>query len=122
MDPSLVARALGAGRIAIGAGIWLAPAFSARVLGIGRLEGGALALARVAATRDLVLGAAQIFTARDRRAARRVALAGTAADAGDLIAFALALGAGEQSAGLRGISAALPATAAGAWLAREARN
>jgi hypothetical protein len=121
VSPSFVARALGAGRIAIGAGIWFAPAFSARVLGVGRLDGGALALARVAATRDLVLGVAQIVAAGDRAAARRVAIAGTAADAGDVIAFALALGAGERAAGLRGISAALPATAVGGWLARETR-
>ena len=116
MDPSLVARALGAGRLAIGAGIWLTPGLAGRVLGVGRLEGGSLAIARVAATRDLVLGAAQIASAAAPDQARRVAVAGTCADAGDALAFALAVGAGDRAAGWRGLAAAVPATALGAWL------
>jgi hypothetical protein len=117
--PAPLARALGAGRIAIGAGIWLAPALAGRVLGVGALAGGALAIARVAATRDLILGTAQIATAGERAAARNVAVAGTVADAADALAFALAFGAGERSAGLRGLAAAVPATALGAWLSAQ---
>ena len=119
---SVVARLLGAGRIAIGTGIWLAPTLSGRLLGVGRLDGGALALARVAATRDLVLGVAQIGTAASSEEVHRVALAGAAADAGDLVAFALALGAGERTAGRRGLAAATAATAAGAWLALKSKS
>jgi hypothetical protein len=119
VEPSRVARALGAGRLVIGAGIWLTPGLAGRVLGVGRLEGGFLAIARVAATRDLVLGAAQIGSASEPDQGRRVALAGMCADAGDALAFALAVRAGERDAGWRGLAAAVPATALGAWLSAE---
>lgn len=123
VDPAvrLVASGLAAGRVAIGAGIWLRPGLSARILGFGALDPRALALGRVAATRDLVLGSWGLGALNDRPALRRAALAGAAADAGDALAFGLLLGAGPglRGAAVRGLAAALPATAAGLWLSRR---
>jgi hypothetical protein len=115
----LLAIGLAGGRIAIGAGLWLAPAAAGRALGFAELDSRALALGRVAATRDLILGAWQLGSLGDRDELRRATGAVAAADAGDALAFALALRAGGEvaEAGRRGLPAALVATAAGAWLA-----
>ena len=119
----LAALGLAAGRIAIGAGLWLAPRPSTRALGFSELDASGLALARIAATRDLVLGAWQL-TALDRRDRLRGATIGAAvADGGDTLTFALALGDRRtRAAGLRGLPAAGAAAVAGAWLAGRLRD
>jgi len=109
---------LAAGRIAIGAGIWLAPRPALRALGFGEPGPAAVTLARIAGTRDLVIGARQA-AARGRGEAHAATLAAALSDAGDTVAFALAVAAGDRLAGVRGIAAALPATIAGLWLARR---
>jgi len=119
----LAGAALAAGRIAIGAGIWAAPGLTARALGMKPFEGEALALARLAATRDLILGA---WLGAELRAGGKPlapAAALTACDAGDALAFALLASRGgeELGAGLRGVAAAGPATALGAWLTSRLR-
>ena len=116
-----VAAGLGAGRLAIGAGIWLAPDLSARMLGLGSLDPKGLALGRIAATRDLVLGTWLIASLGNREELRWSVAAAAAADAGDVLTFALLLGRGGdlRSAGLRGLAGAVPATAAGRWLTRQ---
>ncbi len=123
-EERIVAAALAAGRIAIGAGIWATPGLAARVLGLKHFEGEALAVARLAATRDLILGAWLATELREggRPFAPTAALA--ACDAGDTLAFALlaAQGGGELSPGVRGVAAAGPATALGAWLATRFRR
>jgi hypothetical protein len=118
-----VAVGLGAGRMAIGAGIWLAPERTFRALGFApRQPGPALALGRVAATRDLLMGAAQLATLADPPRLRRATTTAALADAGDALAFALALRArATRSAGVRGLAAAAAAAATGAWLATRAR-
>ncbi len=114
---------IAAGRIAIGAGIWLAPERTWRALGLGGTPaaGAALALGRMAATRDLVLGAAALAALGDRERLRRVSAATAVVDAGDVLAFALTLREGGElrEAGIRGLAAALPATLVGAWIARR---
>ena len=119
----LAALGLAAGRIAIGAGLWLAPRPSTRALGFAELDSPALALARIAATRDLVLGAWQL-SALDRRDRLRRATIGVAvADGGDALTFALALGDRRtRAAGLRGLPVAGAAAVAGAWLAGRLRD
>ncbi|CAN5183876.1 hypothetical protein BH24ACT23_BH24ACT23_07160 [soil metagenome] len=114
-----LACGLAAGRLAIGAGLWLAPNLTLGALGFGKLDPNAMALARIAATRDLALGAWMIDARHDRERLGRAAIAVAACDAGDTIAFALLARGGGQSkfAGLRGVAAAGPATAAGAFLA-----
>jgi len=113
----LVAIGLASGRLAIGAGLWAAPQQAGRLLGFDALQGPALALARIAASRDLVLGAWQLASLNDRQALRRATVGVAAADAGDAATFALALSDRRtRLAGVRGLPAAAAATAAGAWL------
>ncbi len=114
------AVALAAGRLAIGAGIWLAPRLAAKALGLGSLDAKALALGRIAASRDLVLGVWQLSALNDREDLRRASLAVAVADAGDALTFALATAASQtRGAGFRGLVGAVPATLAGAWLVRR---
>ena len=87
---SLTAIGLAAGRIAIGAGIWPAPTAAWRALGLGAPDPRALALGRLAASRDLVLGAWQLAAFGDRRRLRRVTAAVAAVDGADALTFALA--------------------------------
>jgi hypothetical protein len=120
-----LAIGLAAGRLAIGAGLWLAPGVSAKLLGFGEIDSRALTLARIAATRDLVIGGWQLsaLDEPDRLAAATAAAA--AADAGDALAFALALRSDDRAtrrAGLRGLATAAPAAIAGAGLAASIRR
>jgi hypothetical protein len=118
----LVAIGLAIGRLGIGAGLWLAPGLSARALGFGEPDGPTLAVGRIAATRDLVLGALQLAALDDRKRLSRISAAVAVCDAGDTLTFALALRDPEtRTAGARGIGAAAAATAAGAWLAGRLR-
>jgi hypothetical protein len=121
-DPVVLLTAVGlaAGRLAIGGALWLAPAACARALGFGVLDRRELALARIAATRDLLLGVWQLRGLGDPVELRRASTAVAVADAGDALAFALVLADGERTAGLRGLAAAVPASLAGAWVARRA--
>lgn len=116
-----LALALAGGRLAIGTGFWLAPDLMRRALGFAELSEESLAISRVAGTRDLILGAWQAGASGDRARLRRASLAVAACDGGDTVAFAALLASGRTGAGLRGISAALPASLAGAWLARRLR-
>ena len=123
-DPLIRATAigLGAGRLAIGAGIWLAPSLAGRALGFGSLDPPALALGRLAASRDLVLGGWQLASLGKRSSLHRSSLALALVDAGDALSFAaLILGQRDplRSAALRGLAASLPAALAGAWLSRR---
>jgi hypothetical protein len=120
----VVGGLLAAGRIAIGVGIWTAPALAAKGLGMKPWDGEALAVARLAATRDLLLGAWLATELRDGGRPLGPAVALTACDAGDALAFALlaARGGGSAGAGARGLATAGPATAAGAWLVSRLRG
>lgn len=118
-EPALAAG-LAAGRIAIGVAIWVAPQRALSALGFDRAADrpDALTLARIAATRDLVLGVWQGASLRDRGSLRRATGAGAASDAGDAVAFALlASRGGEAGSAAKGLGAAVLATLAGAWLA-----
>lgn len=116
-----VAVGLAAGRLAIGAGIWLAPRVAWKALGFGEAPTGpALALGRLAATRDLVLGGWQLAAINDPATLRRTVAAGTLVDAADALAFGLAMREdGTREAAIRGLGAAVPATLAGVWTARR---
>ncbi len=123
-EERLLALGLAAGRIVIGAGLWLAPQLASDKLGFGRLDDRALALARLAGTRDVVLGATQLAAIDDPDRLRRATAAAALADAGDTIAFALALASADRptrTAGLRGLPVAAAATAAGGWLISKSK-
>jgi hypothetical protein len=113
------ALGLAAGRLAIGIGIWAAPRLAARALGFGLADGEARALARLAGTRDIALGALALEAAADPARRRRTALLNALVDAGDALTFAAALIArdGIDRAALVGVAAAGTATAAGVWVA-----
>jgi hypothetical protein len=114
-----VALALAGGRMAIGIGFWVAPDLIRRALGFGELGDEGLAIARIAGTRDLVLGAWQAAAAGDRERLRKATVAVAACDAGDTLAFAALARSGRLAPGLRGVAAALPATVAGVALAQR---
>lgn len=124
IDPALdrLALALAAGRLAIGAGLWFAPQLASHALGFGRLDARSLALARIAASRDLVLGGWVVASRGDREELARAAAGAAVADAGDAVTFALlATGSDHRAAGVRGVVAAAPAALAGHWLVRRLR-
>lgn len=117
----MIAYGLAAGRMAIGLGLWAAPRLSMKVLGFGEPGPETVAIARVAGTRDLILGAWQLRSIGNPPELARASTAVAACDAGDTVAFALLAAAGNRRAGLRGVAAAAPATVAGLMLARSMR-
>ena len=105
--------------MAIGLGLLAAPELSLRALGFGEVTPAMKVVARIAGVRDFVLGGVTLGALADRERLLTATIANATADAGDAAAFALAVGDGERAAGLRGLAAALPATAAGIWVARR---
>ncbi len=106
-----------AGRIAIGLGMLVAPEPALRALGFSEVNAGTVAVARIAGIRDLVLGGLTLAVIDDRDRLRVATIGNATADAGDSLAFAMAVRAEERTAGLRGVATALPATLAGIWVA-----
>ncbi len=119
MSPAALARLAGAGRMALGAGIWLAPCAAMPALGFDRADPQVMALARLAGTRDLATGALAVATAGDPERAAGVARMNAAIDAGDAATFAVALARrqGIDRAAAGGLAGALGAAAFGLWLA-----
>lgn len=105
------------GRIAIGIGTLARPELALRALGFDEAGPATVALGRIAGVRDLVLGIVTLAALEDRDRLRTATLANAVADSGDTLAFGLALGTSERTAGVRGIAAALPAAVVGAWVA-----
>jgi hypothetical protein len=105
--------------MAIGLGLLVAPEPALRALGFSDVSTATKAVARIAGVRDFVLGGVTLSALDDRDRLLSATVANATADAGDTAAFALALGAGERDAGLRGIAAAIPATVVGIWVARR---
>jgi len=114
--------ASGISRIAIGLGMLAAPDPALRALGFSEVTPATAAVCRIAGIRDLVLGVVTLAGLEQRERLRAATLANAAADAGDTLAFALALGGTERTAGARGVAAALPATVAGLWTAWRLRT
>jgi hypothetical protein len=112
----ILVRSLGAARIGLGSAIVVATDPALAALGFERREPLTRALARLAGSRDLALGAIAM-TATGEDGLRRAALAGAACDASDAVAFGLAaIERGElDRATLGGVGSALVATAAGVW-------
>jgi len=123
--PDALVRALsagnGAGRIAIGLGLMLAPERALEVLGFPDAGPGAAVISRIAGVRDIVLGMNTILALDDPVRLRAASLANAGADAGDALTFTLALGGESDSAAKRGIAAAAPAALASIWAARRLR-
>lgn len=94
-----------------------APQLSLRLMGFPGANRATVTIARVAGGRDVIMGVATLRSLDDRERLRAANLANAAADGADSVAFALALRAGETTAGIVGMSAAVPATLAGLWAA-----
>jgi hypothetical protein len=111
----------GLGRIAIGAGLALAPQRALGALGFADASPATVAVARIAGSRDIVLGVATLAAIGDAGDLRRASLACAAVDGGDAASFAALLGQGEdvREAAIRGLAAAVPATLAGLWVAHR---
>ncbi|MGH8860124.1 MAG: hypothetical protein ACRDVG_02625 [Jatrophihabitantaceae bacterium] len=118
----ITARAIGVGRLVLGATFLAAPRFSVRVLGVDSATAKRMTfLARMAAARDIGLG---LGTLGAGTAAAPWLLAGAGADAVDAVVIAGALRSG-TSRGLpaAGIVAGAAATAAvGVWAALTLRR
>ena len=116
-----LALGLAAGRVLLGAGIWLAHKPAMKALGFDGSTGEARALARLAGTRDLAMGALALSSGDDPERLRAATRANALVDAGDALAFGIALVRrdGIDGAALRGVAAASAATVAGLWLAAE---
>jgi hypothetical protein len=119
-----IATLTGLGRLAIGGAFLADPVTSVRVLGLDSASAKRMSfLARMAAARDIVLGAGALLT-RDPAAQAGWIAAGAAADVADAVVIGAALKEGTA----RGIPAvAITAGAAGAalvgfWVAAELRG
>jgi len=106
-----------AGRAAIGLGLLTAPKPALRALGFSETTSATVTVGRIAGVRDLVLGLVTLAALENPQRLRLATFANAAADAGDALTFALAMGTEERTAGSRGIAAALPAALAGVWVA-----
>ena len=114
--------ALAGGRFALGAAIWAAPDRALGALGFDPSRPAIRALGRLAGTRDLATGALALEAHGRPSAVRRALLLNAAIDAGDALAFGLALRSGERDvrrAGAVGAPSALVACLAGLGLARH---
>jgi hypothetical protein len=110
----------GAGRIAIGIALALAPRMALSGLGFRDHSPATIAVARIAGGRDIALGVTMLLAAGDAERLRAAHIANAGVDAGDAAAFAGALASGDENvrdAGLRGMAAGLAAALAGAWAA-----
>jgi hypothetical protein len=106
----------GLARIAFGVVLLAAPEPALRALGFEEVGPATVAIGRVAGGRDFVLGVATLAAMDDRDRLRAATMANAVADSGDTLAFGLALGTPERTAGARGLAAALPAALAGIWI------
>ena len=113
-----VARGLGALRVAVGVAALAATSEALRGLGLER-GASARALARLAGSRDVALGALALAAAGDRRLLRAVSLVNACVDAADAATFAapLARRQGIDRASILGVGSAAAASSVGLWLA-----
>ncbi len=124
-DVRALSVASGLGRLAIGAGLALAPGTALAALGFREGGPATVAIARLAGGRDVALGTGILLSLGDGERLRALSLAGAAVDAGDALTFGAALAGGGddvRDAALRGIAAALPAALASAWVALRLRG
>jgi hypothetical protein len=111
--PHTLANLFGLGRLAVGGAFFVSPVTSVRVLGLDTASAKRMAfLARMAAARDIVLGAGALM-ARDPRSKAGWIAAGAASDVAD----SLVIGAAVKDGTARGVPAVIVvAGAAGAGL------
>lgn len=122
MDPRArqVALQIGASRVAMGVGIFLATRPALRVLGFGETDGGGRALAKLGGGRDLAIGALTLAARNDRQALRHALLVSSACDLADAVALGVSARHPQtRKAGIGGIVSGGGAAVAGLWAWRR---
>lgn len=115
-----VSLAIGAGRMAIGATIFLATRPALRAMGFGATGAGGEALAKLGGGRDIALGAATLAFRDDPARLRAVMVASSACDVTDALTLGSAVRDPElRRAGLGGVLSGSAAALAGFWAARR---
>ena len=123
MDPRDAARALHTGRIAIGAGLMLAPRLAAGGwIGARNVTPGATVLARALGARDALLGGLALHTLDDERVGPRYLASIAAVDAVDALAALAVLRHLPRGRGLMGLAVAGGSAAAGVALAQALKQ
>ena len=122
VDPKArqVALQIGASRVAVGVGALLATRPALRLLGFREPEATGTALARLAAGRDIALGALTLAARDERRRLRTLLLASSACDVADAVGLGLSARRPEtRRAGIGGILSGGGAAIAGFWAWRR---
>ena len=123
MQPRDAARALHTGRIAIGAGLMLAPRLAAGGwIGSRNVTPGVTVLARGFGARDALLGALALHTLDNEQVAPRYLAATAAVDAVDALAALAVLRHLPRGRGLMGVAVAGGAAAAGIALSQALKQ
>jgi hypothetical protein len=122
MDPTArqLALAIGATRMAIGAGILFATRTALPKMGFGTTDFSGEALAKLGGGRDLALGAMTLAARDDREALRTAILVSGACDAADAVSLGISARHPEtRQAGIGGILAGSGTAAACLWIWRR---
>ena len=122
VDPKArqLALGIGAARVAMGLGIFLATRPALRVLGFGETDGGGHALAKLGGGRDVAIGALTLAARDDTAALRTALLISSACDVADAVALgASAHDPQTRKAGIGGVLSGGAAAVAGLWAWRR---
>jgi len=111
-----VALQLGASRVAMGIGIFLATRPALRLLGFDATDAGGRALAKLGGGRDVAIGAITLAARNDRQALRTALLVSSACDFADAIALGISVRDPQtRKAGVGGGLSGGAAAVAGLW-------
>jgi hypothetical protein len=111
-----VALQIGASRVAMGVGIFLATRPALRILGFGETDDGGRALAKLGGGRDIAIGALTLAARKDREALRHALLVSSACDLADAVALGVSARHPQtRKAGIGGIVSGGAAAVAGLW-------
>jgi hypothetical protein len=122
VDPKArgVALGIGASRVAMGFGIFLATRPALRLLGFGETNASGVALAKLGGGRDLAIGALTLAARNDPQALRATILVSSACDLADAVALGISARRPEtRKAGIGGIASGGGAAVAGLWAWRR---
>ena len=122
MDPKArqVALGIGASRVAMGLGIFLATQPALRAMGFGPTNASGEAVAKLGGGRDIVFGALTLAARDDREALRAALLLSGACDIADAVAMGVSARRPEtRAAGIGGVLAGGAAAAACFWARRR---
>jgi hypothetical protein len=115
-----VAIQIGASRVAIGVGAFLATRPALRALGFGEAGSTGMALGKLSGGRDIAIGTLTLAARDDRRALRTALLISSACDLTDAVALGISARHPEtRKAGIGGLFAGGIAAIAGLWAYRR---